>query len=191
MQGIITEKDLVRKILAQNMDVCQKHNKATHVMTADPYSMPSDTYMYQAATFMLRHNIRHLPVVDGDSIEGIVTQKDLMKFRSQKSMLLVGSAQEANSIAELKDIRSEIVNVAKVLLIENRSHVETMEILSYIHHSIISRCFELIDAKMQEKGFKKPDVKFCFMVMGAAGVKRCSSAPIRTTASCSKTLTNP
>ncbi|MGD9808412.1 MAG: putative nucleotidyltransferase substrate binding domain-containing protein [Deferribacterales bacterium] len=177
MQGIITEKDLVRKVLAKDIDVCQKHSTAAHVMTTEPHSMPSDTYMYQAATFMLRHNIRHLPVVDGDSIEGIVTQKDLMKFRSQKSMLLVGSAHEAKSIAELKEIRSEIVTVAKVLLIENRSHVETMEILSYIHHSIIARCYELIDTNMQKKGFKKPDVKFCFMIMGSGGRKEMLLGP--------------
>jgi len=175
--GIITEKDLVRKILANDVDVCMKHNTAKDIMTPEPYFMSPDTYMYQAATFMIRHNLRHLPVVDGDSLEGIVTQKDLMKFRSQKSMLMVGNANEANSIAELKDIRAEIVKVAKVLLIENRSHVETMEILSYIHHSIITRCFELIDEKMQANGFVKPDIRYCFIIMGSGGRKEMLLGP--------------
>ena len=74
--------------------------------------MAPDTYMYEATTFMLRHKIRHLPVVDQGELVGIVALQDLMNFRSQKSMLLVGSVKEARSIEELVAIRGEIVKVA-------------------------------------------------------------------------------
>lgn len=177
MTGIITERDLVRKVLAKDAVECLKNSTANDIMTIDPFFMTPDTYMYEAATFMLGHNIRHLPILDGDELVGIVSQQDLMKFRSQKSMLLVGNANEALSISELKDIRSEIVNVARVLLIENRSHVETMEILSYIHHSIIRRCFEMIMADMIKEGYKKPDIKFCFLIMGSGGRKEMLLGP--------------
>ncbi|PLX71213.1 MAG: cyclic nucleotide-binding protein [Denitrovibrio sp.] len=177
MLGIVTERDLVRKVLAKDALECLKHSTASDIMTAEPFYMSPDTYMYEAATFMLGHNIRHLPVLDGGNIVGIVSQQDLMKFRSQKSMLLVGSANEATSIAELKDIRSEIVNVARVLLIENRSHVETMEILSYIHHSIIRRCFEMVMEDMVNSGYKKPDIKFSFLIMGSGGRKEMLLGP--------------
>lgn len=177
MAGIITERDMVRKVLATDTDNCLKHFTAKDVMTPDPIFMRPDTYMYEAATFMLRHSIRHLPILEGNNIVGIVSIQDLMKFRSQKSMLLVGSAKEAETIEELTHIRGEIVKVAKILLAENRSHVETMEILSYIHHSIIRRCFEVVLASMLKEGHSLPPVKYTFIIMGSGGRKEMLLGP--------------
>ncbi|PLX69619.1 MAG: cyclic nucleotide-binding protein [Denitrovibrio sp.] len=177
MLGIVTERDLVRKVLAKDTIDCLKHSTAADIMTPKPFFMAPDTYMFEAATFMVTHSLRHLPILDGGTIVGIVSQQDLMKFRSQKSMMLVGSAHEANGIEDLKNIRSEITNVARVLIIENRSHVETMEILSYIHHSIIKRCFELEMESMIADGFVQPYIRFCFLIMGSGGRKEMLLGP--------------
>lgn len=177
MLGIVTERDLVRKVLAKEAEACLKHSTAADIMTTEPYFMPPETYMYEAAAFMLSHSIRHLPIIEGKEIAGIVSIKDLMRFRSQKSMMLVGSANEATTVKELKAIRKELVMVAKVLLVENRSHVETMEILSYIHHSIIRRCFEVVLKSMHNDGYKQPDIKFAFIIMGSGGRKEMLLGP--------------
>jgi len=175
--GIVTERDLVTKILSRNDEFCQKDMKASEFMTPDPYVMSSDDYMYEAAAFMLRHKIRHLPIVDNEELTGILSIRDLMKFRSQKSVLLIGKAKETAEIEKLKPIRDEIVSVAKVLLLENRSHVETMEIISYIHHNIIRRCFELVYNDMVSQGYKPPDIKYCFIIMGSGGRKEMLLGP--------------
>jgi len=177
LKGIVTERDLVRKVLAKDTIDCLKHSTAEDIMTPEPYFMSPETYMYEASTFMIRHHLRHLPILEENNIVGIVSQQDLMKFRSQKSMLLVGSANEAKTVEELKDTRDEIVNVARVLLIENRSHIETMEILSYIHHSIIRRCYEIVLDSMIQEGFVKPDIKYCFIIMGSGGRKEMLLGP--------------
>lgn len=169
LKGIITERDLVTKVLARDTGVCLKDMKAKEVMTPDPFYVSPESYMYEVAAFMISHNIRHLPVLENDKIIGIVTVRDLMKFRSQKTVLLVGKVKEANTINELKNIKSEITSVAKVLLMENRSHVETMEIISYIHHNIIKRCFELVMEKRLSEGCVLPDIKYSFIIMGSGG----------------------
>lgn len=177
IDGIVTERDLVRKVLARDTVECLKKSFAKDIMTHNPHVMSPDTYMYEAVTFMQRHGIRHLPVTDGETISGMVTIQDLMKFRSQKSMLLVGSANEADSIEELKTIRAEVVKVARVLLIENRSHVETMEILSYVHHSIIRRTFEIMINTLKDEGFNMPPIDYCFIIMGSGGRKEMLLGP--------------
>jgi len=166
MTGIVTERDLVRKVMSAGADSAMCVGQ---VMSPDPYYMTPDTFMYEAATFMLRHSIRHLPVLDGESIVGMVSVQDLMRFRSQKSMLLVGGANEAKSVAELAEVYREIAKIAGVLLIENRSHAETMEILSYVHHNVIRRCFEIIRQQMLDEGYVQPDIRYCFMIMGSGG----------------------
>lgn len=168
--GIITEHDLVAKIVAVEDAQCAGA-VAADVMTPNPISMSPDTYMYEAATCMMGHKIKHLPVLDRGELVGLVTLHDLMRYRSQKSMLLVGSVREAQTIVALKAAKGEMVKVARVLLSEARSPFETMEILSYIHHCILQRGFDIVMNEMQEGGMKAPDIRFCFFVMGSGGRK--------------------
>ncbi len=176
LAGIITERDLVTKILARDPANSQTA-RARDVMTAMPHTMAPDTYMYEATTFMMGQKIKHMPVVDRDEIVGIVTLRDLMKFRSQKSMLLVGNISKARTIEELISAREEIVTVARALMSEIRSHIEIMEIISYIHHRIIRRCFEIVLENMQRQGQTPPDIRFCFMIMGSGGRKEMLLGP--------------
>ena len=176
LSGIVTEHDLVAKVLARETSDCQTSN-ASAVMTQQPHTMAPDTFMYEATTFMMGHKIRHMPILDRDEIVGIVTIQDLMKFRSQKSMLLIGNINKARTVEDLIIAREEIVKVAKALMSESRSHIETMEILSYIHHRIIHRCHDIVLDEMTRQGKKQPDIKFCFIIMGSGGRKEMLLGP--------------
>ncbi len=174
--GIITKHDLVSKVLARETDDCMRLT-AADVMTLKPRTMAPDTYMYEATSFLMGHKIKHMPIMDQGEAVGMVTLQDLMRFRSQKSMLLVGSVKEAGTIAELVAARARMVRVAKALLGEARSHFETMEILSYIHHCIQKRCFEIVLEEMREQGMRPPDIRFCMIIMGSGGRKEMLLGP--------------
>ncbi len=174
--GIVTERDLVAKVLARETADCHSLSAAA-VMTEEPHTMAPDTFMYEATSFMTGHKIRHLPILDRGEIVGIVTLQDLMKYRSQKSMLLIGNVDKARTVEDLIVAREEIVKVARALLSENRSHIETMEIISYIHHRIIRRCYELVLEEMKRQGKNPPDIKICFIIMGSGGRKEMLLGP--------------
>ncbi len=176
LTGIVTERDMVAKILARETADCHTAT-AAEIMTSAPHTMAPDTFMYEATSFMMGHKIRHLPILDQNEIVGIVTLQDLMKYRSQKSMLLVGNIDKARTVEDLISGREEIVKVARALLSENRSHIETMEIISYIHHRIIRRCYELVLDEMKHQGMNPPDIKVCFIIMGSGGRKEMMLGP--------------
>lgn len=176
VQGIVTERDLVAKVLASAAIDCEQ-TTAADIMTAKPYSMTPETYMYEATSFMMAHKIKHMPILDGHELVGIVSLRDLMRYRSQKSMLLVGNIKEATSLNELVRARAEIVKVARALLSESRSPIETMEILSYIHHCILQRGYDLVYEQIQQEGIKPPDIRFCFIIMGSGGRKEMLLGP--------------
>ena len=176
LTGIVTEHDLVSKVLARETADCHALS-AREVMTLNPHTMAPDTFMYEAMSFMMGHNIRHLPILDRDEVVGIVTLQDVMKFRSQKSMLLIGDVNKARTVEDLISAREEVVNVAKALMSENRSHIETMEIISYIHHRIIRRCFEILINDTTRQGNPPPDIRFCFIIMGSGGRKEMLLGP--------------
>ncbi len=174
--GIITEKDLVAKVIAP--DQVNNHTAiARDLMTPNPHCLAADNYMYEAMAYLEGHQTKHLPILSGDRVVGIVTLRDLLRYRSQKTMLMIAKIKEASSIAELKKIHAEIVKIAKILLTEARSTVDTMEILSYIHHSILRRGYELILAAMEKEGQTPPDIRHCFIIMGSGGRKEMLLGP--------------
>ncbi len=166
--GMITERDLVTKVLAPDTS-----NKALmtagEIMTPHRHTLSPATYMYEAMTYMTTHKVRHLPVVDGKELVGIVTLHDLMRFRSQKAMLMVGSIRDQDSLDGLARIKKEILTVARSLLTETHSTPEVMEILSYIHHSIIKKVYALCYQQMLEEGHNPPTIDYAFLLMGSGG----------------------
>ncbi len=166
--GIITERDLVTKVMTRESCDSEKVT-AEDIMTPHPHAMDPGTYMYEAMSYMMGHKIRHLPVIDRGEVVGMVTMRDLMRFRSHKAMLLVGKLREVKDLATLRQIHGEICNVARALLSETRSTPEVMEILSYIHHGIIRRVYDLCMEQIQAEGKQPPPIRFCFLIMGSGG----------------------
>jgi CBS domain-containing protein len=174
--GIITQTDLIGKVLVQNsIDIGLL--TAADIMTANPLAMTPDNYMFEAAAFMISHNIRHLPILAQRKLVGIVTLQNLMRYRSQNSMLLVNSIKEASSLSELASANAQIVQIAKAFMAEARSHFETLEVLSYIHHCILRRCFELVLNEFHLAGKSPPNIRYCLMIMGSGGRKEMLLGP--------------
>ena len=73
--GIVTERDLVRAI-ADEMD--PQETAVRDYMTADPAHVTPDTDIREAADRMLQMGVRHMPVVIGDEVVGMVSVRDLL-----------------------------------------------------------------------------------------------------------------
>jgi acetoin utilization protein AcuB len=65
--------------------------KVGNYMTPEPVTISEDESMGEALMLMRRHNIRHLPVVNGNILVGIVTDRDL---RRASPSLLSGIAED-------------------------------------------------------------------------------------------------
>ena len=70
MIGIITERDMLKAMAAR---VHTSESRVREWMTADPITASSDTSVDEAAQTMIDNGFRHLPVVDGDSVLGVVS----------------------------------------------------------------------------------------------------------------------
>ncbi len=46
-------------------------------MTREPYRIPSTASLEEARALMQQHDIRHLPVMEGDKLLGIISQNDV------------------------------------------------------------------------------------------------------------------
>lgn len=75
--GIITEKDIVDKVVAKDLrpsSVLVKGVMSSPVMTIDPYKEVVD-----AARIMADNRIRRLAVLENGEVVGLITEKDIMR----------------------------------------------------------------------------------------------------------------
>ncbi|HEX9377430.1 MAG TPA: CBS domain-containing protein [Actinomycetota bacterium] len=73
--GIITERDLVRAV-ADGTDT--ELTPAGEYMTEDPVVVAPDADVHEAVTRMLDIGVRHLPVMSGGRLLGMVSARDLL-----------------------------------------------------------------------------------------------------------------
>jgi CBS domain-containing protein len=79
--GILTERDVLRAA-ASGEDLTT--TLVTDWMTPDPQSAAPGTSAEEAAQIMLVHGFRHLPVVDGRTVCGVVSLRDLIAARIRR-----------------------------------------------------------------------------------------------------------
>lgn len=77
LRGIVTEEDFVRKAILENMHTVQA--KVKSVMAARVISIEPERDLSEAMELMKKHNIKHLPVIKGKKIIGIVTIADILR----------------------------------------------------------------------------------------------------------------
>jgi CBS domain-containing protein len=76
LEGIFTERDLVR---ALSYDIGAASQPVAQWMTRDPVTVGPDTPVEQALERMLAGNFRHLPVMEGERVVGMVSIRDLSR----------------------------------------------------------------------------------------------------------------
>ena len=77
--GIVTERDITRAV-AQDQDV--RTTTVADVMTHHPLEATPDDEPGIAAMRMLQHGIRHLPVVEGHRLLGVISARDLLALEA-------------------------------------------------------------------------------------------------------------
>jgi CBS domain-containing protein len=75
LAGIMTERDLMRAVARGLRDDAV----VGECMTADPDTIAPDDTIEHAAVLMIHGGYRHLPVVDGDDVVGVISIRDLVQ----------------------------------------------------------------------------------------------------------------
>jgi CBS domain-containing protein len=74
LAGILTERDVLRAVADRRLE-----RRSAEAMTPRPETIEPDETTAQAATLMIHGGFRHLPVVEGDRVVGIVSIRDLIR----------------------------------------------------------------------------------------------------------------
>ena len=81
--GIITERDFVRRVLAEKKSA---DSKVSEIMTHPLKVIDPDAPIKEAARRMVNKKIRRLPVIKDNKLVGIITAADFAKHLSKKTL---------------------------------------------------------------------------------------------------------
>ncbi len=76
MAGILSERDYTRKVVLKGR--ASETTRVEEIMTSDVITVSSRTAVRECMALMTEKNIRHLPVVDGGQIIGMVSIRDIV-----------------------------------------------------------------------------------------------------------------
>lgn len=84
--GIFTERDLMRRVVAKNLD--PKKTPLSKVMTKNVFALQTTEDAIKLLELMVEQNFRHIPILDGKNLAGVVSLKQFYKFllNSRQSM---------------------------------------------------------------------------------------------------------
>jgi CBS domain-containing protein len=94
MQGILTERDLMTRVLAKGLDA--NATAVTQVMTRNPRCVGPETKVADAVLIMIERGFRHLPIVaEGGRVLGVFSARDALP-------------REVNTAADLAEFNEQV-----------------------------------------------------------------------------------
>lgn len=168
--GIVTQKDLVNKVLAaENPGL---NLSAYEFMSSSLVTVSHQDFIYQALLMMVKHKIKHV-VVTGEKqrLCGILTVQDLFRAGNSGAMTFVNRIEQQNSIKGLAELISDIDNIQQTLLAERAYASEICALITEFYDRLTRKIILLAEAEMASEGRGAPPARYCFINMGSSGRK--------------------
>ncbi len=107
--GIVTERDIITRVVAGGMDATQV--PVASIMTETIVCCTPEASVTRAQQLMGRHKIRHLPIMDGNRLVGMISSRDILDY--QLSTVTAIAQQQSKLIHRLEKDHPGITQVDK------------------------------------------------------------------------------
>ncbi len=100
--GIVTERDILKRVVAQSKDV--KRTKIKEIMTSPLVVVEPQMELEEAVRLMFQMKIKKLPVIDGKRLVGLVSLTDIARFQPQMIKILKQLAAKQATPKHMKKV---------------------------------------------------------------------------------------
>ena len=157
--GIITDRDITKRVVAQGVSSDEPISK---VMTLHPYTVDPDSLVLHAASIMMEHNIRSLPVVKNKKVIGLLTTSHFVQNHRVQAIFLIEKIKYAENIEALSALNSERQAIFEALVEGHVLSSTTCKVMTMIMDACTKRLIQLgIDT------FGPPPCDFVWLVAGS------------------------
>jgi CBS domain-containing protein len=157
--GILTDRAFCTKVTANRMSF---DDPVATIMTPEPMTISASTLGAEALLIMARHNIRHLPVMDGHKIVGMITATDLIRQQSYNAIYLINEIHRAGTLEELQQLSQQLPGTMATLVDSSMTAYHIGHAISSIGEAITQRL-----ARMAEEKYGEAPVPYAWISAGS------------------------
>ena len=143
--GLVTDRDLRNRVVAQGLDTARPVHE---IATLAPLTVGIDSLAFDALLLMARHNVHHVPVMDGQQVAGMITATDLAEQHNTSAVNLVGEIHRQDSVAGLVKAGARIRRLQQNLAAAGATAYATGHIVTAVADAITSRLLQLGAARL-------------------------------------------
>ena len=143
--GILTDRDLRSRVVAAGRS---GDTPVLEVMTPDPVTGTPDQLALEVLLELVRRNIHHLPLVDGDRPVGMVSATDLLRLEQADPVHLVGEVAKALDTEAVAAVARRLERVVAGLVRQGTSALDTGRIVTTVGDAVERRLIELAQADL-------------------------------------------
>jgi CBS domain-containing protein len=144
LSGLVTDRDLRNRVVAQGLDI---DRPVADIATLAPLTLDAGSPAFEALLLMARHNIHHVPVMDGQRLAGMVTANDLTEQHSTSAVYLAGDIHKQTTVDGLAQISTRIKRLQQHLAAAGASAYSTGHIVTAITDALTTRLIHLAEAQ--------------------------------------------
>ncbi|WP_142847932.1 putative nucleotidyltransferase substrate binding domain-containing protein [Telmatospirillum sp. J64-1] len=157
--GILTDRDLRSRVLAAGRDTA---SPVEAIMSAPPFSVQSTAWLFEALMMMSRHNIHHLPVVNGKVPVGVVTTTDLLRTQTRSVVFLASDVHRRDDAEGIRETTAQIPDLVFELVESGASAYTVGNAITAIADAATERLIQLAEAELGP-----PPVPYCWIACGS------------------------
>ena len=143
--GLVTDSDLRNRVVAQGLDI---DRPVADIATLAPLTVQAPSPAFDALLLMARHNIHHMPVMDGTRVVGMITATDLAEQHSTSAVYLAGDVYKQTTVQGLVRTSAKIRPLQQHLAAADASAYRTGHIITTITDAITTRLIYLAEASL-------------------------------------------
>jgi CBS domain-containing protein len=163
--GIVTDRDLRQRVVAEGRDAAT--TPAAQIMSTPLAGIRPTAFAFEALLEMTRREIRHLAVLDGERLVGVVSMHDFVLAQTLHPVMLVREVARATSLEELAALGARVAALAGRLLDEGGSAYDVGQLISQLNDRMVGRVLGLAAEVLDESGEKAPTVAYCWLGFGS------------------------
>jgi len=161
LTGIVTDRDFRIRVLASGL---ADSEPVSSVMTRDPMCIDMESELHDAQLKMMAEGIRHLPVMDGQRLAGMISQTDILRANNIEPVSLNHAINRASDVESLSRVAAEIPALIVKLVARDTRAIEIGKILTTLSDGITRRLLKLAESR-----FGTPPCDYAWLAFGSQG----------------------
>jgi CBS domain-containing protein len=165
--GIVTDRDLRRKVVADGRDPLS--TPVHEIMSSPLVTLRPSAFAFEAVLEMTRRRIRHVVLVDDGRLAGVVSSRDVLALQTTHPVTLAREIARARALDVLTGLAARITTLVRRLVEEGGTAYDIGQLVAELNDRIVLRTLAITAGALENAGLEPPPVPFCWLTFGSEG----------------------